>query len=353
MAAFRFCDRPPLMRRNIAIACTRSPTPGPFDENSKPHHAIVSDTMTPVRDEPRASPVGAPRRLNKVTTMTQTDQANVTPRAFAVGDVAINVMSMAQAVDSIILAARCGDTFSVHTLNLDHFVKLRSNPAFRDAYDQARFITADGFPIVMMGRLAGVPIARTTGADLVMPLCREAARHQLPVFLLGATRLALAASVRRLTRRYRDLAFAGCLAPGPNFDPCSKDADVAIARIRNSGARICFLALGAPKQEIFAARCLAELPGTALVCIGAALDFIGGTQSRAPHFAQQAGLEWLWRIATDPWRLAPRYMRCLAAVPRLVAMSLPQILAHFPAKARPRRDRRWTPVRRQEHAPNI
>ncbi len=259
--------------------------------------------------------------------MMQTDQANVRPRAFAVGDVAINVMSMAQAVNSIILAARRGDTFSVHTLNLDHFVKLRSNPAFRDAYGQARFITADGFPIVMMGRLAGVPIARTTGADLVMPLCREAARYQLPVFLLGATRLALAASVRRLTRRYRDLAFAGCLAPGPNFDPCSEDADIAIARIRNSGARICFLALGAPKQEIFAARCLAELPGTALVCIGAALDFIGGTQSRAPHFAQQAGLEWLWRMTTDPWRLVPRYMRCLAAVPRLVALSLPQILS--------------------------
>ncbi|HEY1546104.1 MAG TPA: WecB/TagA/CpsF family glycosyltransferase [Xanthobacteraceae bacterium] len=259
--------------------------------------------------------------------MTQTDRATIAAQAFRVGGVSINVMSMAQAVDSIIFAARRGETFSVNTLNLDHFVKLRSNSAFRDAYAQARFVTADGFPIVMMGRLAGVPIARTTGADLVKPLCREAARHQLPVFLLGATRLALAASVRRLTRRYRDLTFAGCLAPGPSFDPCSRNADLAIARIRRSGARICFLALGAPKQEIFAARCLDELPGTALVCIGAALDFIGGTQSRAPHFAQQAGLEWLWRMTSDPWRLAPRYMRCLAAMPRLVALSLPQILA--------------------------
>jgi exopolysaccharide biosynthesis WecB/TagA/CpsF family protein len=283
--------------------------------------------MTPVGDAHRASPVGAPRQLNRAAIMTQTDQADILPRTFAVGGIAINVMSMAQAVDEIVAAACKGETFSVNTLNLDHFVKLRSNPAFRDAYGQARFVTADGFPIVIMGRLAGLPMARTTGADLVMPLCREAARHQLPVFLLGATRLALAGSVRRLTRRYRDLAFAGCLAPGPGFDPFSKDADFAIARIRSSGARICFLALGAPKQEIFAARCLDELPGTALICIGAALDFIGGTQSRAPHFAQQAGLEWLWRMTTDPWRLAPRYARCLAAVPRLVALTLPQIFS--------------------------
>jgi exopolysaccharide biosynthesis WecB/TagA/CpsF family protein len=268
-----------------------------------------------------------PLQFNRAVIMTQTEQADIIPRAFAVGGVAINVMSMAEAVGSIIGAVRHGDTFSVNTLNLDHFVKLRSNSTFRDAYGQARFVTADGFPIVIMGRLAGLPMTRTTGADLVMPLCREAARHQLPVYLLGATRLALAASVRRLTRRYRDLQFAGCLSPGPRFDPFSKDADAAIARIRSSGARICFLALGAPKQEIFAARCLDALPGTALVCIGAALDFIGGTQSRAPHFAQQAGLEWLWRMTTDPWRLAPRYARCLAAVPRLVALSLPQILS--------------------------
>jgi N-acetylglucosaminyldiphosphoundecaprenol N-acetyl-beta-D-mannosaminyltransferase len=259
--------------------------------------------------------------------MTHTDRAIVAPRAFAVGGVTVNVMTMAQAINAIITGARRRETFSVYTLNLDHFVKLRKNASFRAAYHQARFVTADGFPIVMMGRLAGTEVMRTTGADMVIPLCREAARHQLPIFLFGSTRLALAASVRRLIRRYGDLEFAGCLAPGPDFDPWSADADFAIERIRRSGARICFLALGAPKQEIFAARCLDELPGTALVCIGAALDFIGGTQSRAPHFAQRSGLEWLWRMAKDPWRLAPRYARCIAAVPRLVALAIPQIIS--------------------------
>jgi exopolysaccharide biosynthesis WecB/TagA/CpsF family protein len=246
---------------------------------------------------------------------------------FSVGDVSINVLSMPDAVASIMTALQGDETFCVYTLNLDHFVKLRSAPDFHEAYRHARFVTADGFPIVMMGRLAGVPVARTTGADLVSPLCREAARRDLPVFLFGSTRLALTASVRRLSRRYRNLEFAGCLAPGPNFDPYSDDADFAIERIRSSGARLCFLALGAPKQEVFAARCLDELRGTGLICIGAALDFIGGTQIRAPHFAREMGLEWLWRMMNDPWRLGPRYARCLAAVPRLFALSLPQIVS--------------------------
>ena len=250
-------------------------------------------------------------------------------RTFSVGDIAVNVASMSDAVSVIIDTIRRGDTFCVHTLNLDHIVKLRAVPAFHDAYTRARFVTADGFPIVLMGRLAGVPLTRTTGADLVKPLCREAARHHMPVFLFGSTRLALATSVRRLSRRYHDLEFAGCLAPGPGFDPHSADADLAIARIRRSGARICFLALGAPKQEMFAARCLDELRGTALVCIGAALDFIGGTQVRAPPFAQRMGLEWLWRMTKNPWRLGPRYARCMAAVPRLVAQGIPQVVAAY------------------------
>src|SRR5215469_6857366 len=135
-------------------------------------------------DTPRLSARAAPAEGDR--DMMQSERTDLLPcdfysPAFAVGGVNVNLLSMAQAIDEIILAARRGETFSVHTLNLDHFVKLRSNPVFRSAYDQARFVTADGFPIVILARLAGIPIERTTGADLVMPLCREAARHQLPV----------------------------------------------------------------------------------------------------------------------------------------------------------------------------
>jgi N-acetylglucosaminyldiphosphoundecaprenol N-acetyl-beta-D-mannosaminyltransferase len=247
-------------------------------------------------------------------------------RGLTVGGVTINVLSLPEAVSSIVSAAQSGDNFSVCTLNLDHVVQLEKQPDFRAAYRRARFVTADGFPIVVLSRLLGAPIRRTTGADLVDPVCREAQKTGLPVFMLGSNERTLSLTAQRLSERYKGLRIAGTYAPGRNFDPYSSEADFAIDNIRTSGAKLCFLALGAPRQEVFAARCLDELNGTGMLCIGAAHDFIAGTQKRAPSITQKIGLEWAWRMLHDPRRLGPRYARCAAAVPRLVARTIPQIV---------------------------
>jgi N-acetylglucosaminyldiphosphoundecaprenol N-acetyl-beta-D-mannosaminyltransferase len=243
-----------------------------------------------------------------------------------VDGVTINVLSLAQAVSSIVSAAQQGDNFSVCTLNLDHVVQLQRRPDFRAAYRRARFVTADGFPIVMLSRLLGTRIRRTTGADLVEPICREARKKGLPIFLLGSNDRTLSLTAKRLSERFQGLKVAGHYAPGANFDPYSSEADFAIDSIRASGAKLCFVALGAPRQELFAARCLDELDGTGLLCIGAALDFIAGTQTRAPALTQKVGLEWAWRMWREPRRLGPRYARCLATVPQLVVRTIPQIV---------------------------
>jgi N-acetylglucosaminyldiphosphoundecaprenol N-acetyl-beta-D-mannosaminyltransferase len=243
-----------------------------------------------------------------------------------VDGVTINVLSLAEAVSSIVSAAQQGDNFSVCTLNLDHVVQLQQRPDFRAAYRRARFVTADGFPIVMLSRLLGTRIRRTTGADLVEPICREARKTGLPIFMLGSNDRTLSLTAKRLSERFQGLKVAGYYAPGANFDPYSPEADFAVDHIRASGAKLCFVALGAPRQELFAARCLDELDGTGLLCIGAALDFIAGTQTRAPSLTQKVGLEWAWRMLREPRRLGPRYARCLAVVPRLVVRTLPQIV---------------------------
>ncbi len=247
-------------------------------------------------------------------------------RKLSVDGVTVNVSSLPEAVSSIVSAAQSGDNFSVCTLNLDHVVQLQQKPEFRAAYRRARFVTADGFPIVMLGRMLGAKVKRTTGADLVEPVCSEARKKGLPIFLLGSNEHTLSLTADRLAERHEGLEVAGYHAPGPNFDPHSDEADAAIDRIRRSGARLCFIALGAPKQELFAARCLDRLNGTGLLCIGAALDFIAGTQVRAPSVTQRAGLEWAWRMLHNPRRLAPRYARCLAVVPRLLVRTIPQIV---------------------------
>jgi exopolysaccharide biosynthesis WecB/TagA/CpsF family protein len=246
--------------------------------------------------------------------------------SLTVDGIAINVPSLSEAVSSIVSAAQHGENFSVCTLNLDHVVQLQHHANFRAAYRRARFVTADGFPIVVLSRLMGTRIERTTGADLVEPVCEEARKKGLSVFLLGANDLTLETTAKRLSDRFTGLQIAGCLAPGSGFDPYSGEADAAIEQIRESGARLCFVALGAPRQELFAARCLDELNGTGMLCIGAALDFIAGTQTRAPSLARKTGLEWAWRMLREPRRLGPRYVRCMSVVPRLVARTIPQIV---------------------------
>lgn len=223
----------------------------------------------------------------------------------------INTANMAEAVRRTIDAAKRGEGFAVVTLNLDHLVKLRRNDGFRRAYAAARIVTADGAPVAALARLQNRSIERTAGADLLVPLVEAAAEAGLAIYLYGSRDDVLARAGRALAGRCEGrLDIVGSSAPGADFDPTGPEADAAIARIKASGARLVLLALGAPKQEIFAARAVEQGVHAGFVCIGAALDFIVGAQVRAPELMQRHGLEWLWRLATNPRRLAARYAQC-------------------------------------------
>lgn len=224
---------------------------------------------------------------------------------------AITTATMADAVRDTIAAARRGGGFSVVTLNLDHLVKLRRNDDFRRAYAAARIVTADGAPVAALARLQNRTIERTAGADLLVPLVEAAAEAGIALYLYGSRDDVLARAGRALASRCEGrLDIVGSSSPGANFDPTGPEADAAIARIKASGARLVLLALGAPKQEVLAARAVAQGVDAGFVCIGAALDFIVGAQVRAPGFMQRHGLEWLWRLATNPRRLGARYAQC-------------------------------------------
>lgn len=234
----------------------------------------------------------------------------------------INLASRDEAIVAIADSAERGESSATVTLNLDHLVKLRTSAAFRNAYRRARFVTADGAPIVRLARAEAPHIKRTTGADLVLPLAAAAAERGLAIYLFGSSPHVLGRAGARLAANADDrLSIAGSESPPMGFDPEGADADAAIDRIVSSGARICFVALGAPKQEILAARAVDRGAPVAFVCIGAALDFIAGAQMRAPHFMQRLGLEWAWRLSTDPRRLAARYARCAVLLADLTLLA--------------------------------
>ena len=217
---------------------------------------------------------------------------------------------------------RTGRGFAIATLNLDHVVKLRSDPDFRSAYSAHTHVTADGHPVVWLERLAGRDAQRVTGADLVLPLARIAAAECCPVALVGSTPPSLAGAADRLTRWVPGLRIAASVSPPDPFDPDSPEATEVIEAIRESGAGLCFLALGAPRQERFAARAIAAVPETGFVSIGAGLDFISGHQMRAPRIVRAMAMEWAWRLASDPFRLSGRYTRCALALPPLALSAL-------------------------------
>jgi exopolysaccharide biosynthesis WecB/TagA/CpsF family protein len=81
-------------------------------------------------------------------------------------------------------------------------------------------------------------------------------------------------------------------------------------RVRASGARLCLVALGAPKQELLADALAPHCPSVGFLCVGAALNFVGGHSRRAPLWMRRIGLEWLWRLGAEPYRLAARYAAC-------------------------------------------
>jgi exopolysaccharide biosynthesis WecB/TagA/CpsF family protein len=244
----------------------------------------------------------------------------------------VNLANLEQATSAIISAAKNGQSFSAVTLNLDHLVKLRSSAAFRRAYRHASFVTADGEPVAKLARRQNGSIVRTTGADLVVPLARAAANAGIPVYLFGTSPDVIARAGSYLAQASgagRELDLAGSTSPGLDFDPEGPEADAALDRIAASGAKLCFVALGAPKQELFSARAVARGVSCGFVNIGAALDFLAGAQVRAPLIMQRSGLEWLWRLASSPRRLAGRYLSCALVLADIVLLG-PQTASGAP-----------------------
>jgi exopolysaccharide biosynthesis WecB/TagA/CpsF family protein len=239
-----------------------------------------------------------------------------------VEDLRISPLPLAETAALICHNAGSAAAQNVFTLNLDHVVKMRKDTMFRGAYGRVGLITADGFPIVLACRLQGKRVSRVTGSDLIAPISAEAARSGKSIYLFGSSLQVLSEASRLLRERNAGLVIAGVSAPPQGFNPRSEDARRCIETIGNSGADLCFVALGAPKQELFADYGKSLLPNVSFVCIGAGLDFIAGVQVRAPHWMQRWGLEWLWRAASDPQRLLQRYLLCLVALPGILARAV-------------------------------
>jgi N-acetylglucosaminyldiphosphoundecaprenol N-acetyl-beta-D-mannosaminyltransferase len=185
-----------------------------------------------------------------------------------------------------------------------------------EAHDDSRFqsivngadlVTPDGMPLVWGLRLLGVPGAtRVYGPDLLPALCEEAAREGISVGFYGGTTEVLDGMLTELQRRWPSLRIG--YGWSPPFRPLTPAEEAqCVSNIAASGVRILFVGLGCPKQE----RWMAEHRGSVrlvMVGVGAAFDFLAGAKRQAPRPLQAAGLEWCFRLITEPKRLWRRYL---------------------------------------------
>jgi N-acetylglucosaminyldiphosphoundecaprenol N-acetyl-beta-D-mannosaminyltransferase len=219
----------------------------------------------------------------------------------------IHAVSFDRAADLIASWAGDGSGGYVCTPNVDHIVKARRDPAFRRALEGARLRVPDGMGIVYGSRIAGTALAGTvTGRLLPAAVGRRLTQAGQSIALFGGP--PGVAEHAMVALHHEGIDVAAAITPPMGLVPRSEADAEAVRRLRESGARAVFVSLGAPKQELWMAAHEGELPGVVLVGVGAALDVIGGRFRAAPPWMTRLGLEWLFRLANEPRRLARRYL---------------------------------------------
>ena len=199
---------------------------------------------------------------------------------------------------------------AVESANLDHLYWFPQGSHARHEHQGLHWLTLmDGAPLVYKARqLTGLEHARLTGADLLGPMLDIAQRQGVSVGVFGG-RYDMHQRLRPvLAERYPALRVAGMWSPAredlTNPTRAGKWADI----VRESGAGVVVVALGKPRQEKWIDDYGLRTGARALLAFGAATDFLAGTSRRAPAFYQKHGLEWAYRLARDPRRLARRYL---------------------------------------------
>lgn len=261
---------------------------------------------------------GSPPPQSLVTVATYSRPVERHRRRVEFGGVLLDQVGLSAAVERIAEFVRSGQPHQIVTVNLD-FVSIASRDAeFRSTLNAAELAVADGMPLVWLSRLKGQPLdERVAGVELVTESCRVAVELGQGVFLLGAGPGVAEAAGRRLKAMYPGLRIAGTYSPpiGP-LSPLENER--IIRRIRAAAPGFLFVALGAPRQDLWIREHQAELQVPVAMGVGCVLDLLAGSVKRAPVWMQRSGLEWAFRLGQEPQRLWRRYI--LNDLPMLVRL---------------------------------
>jgi N-acetylglucosaminyldiphosphoundecaprenol N-acetyl-beta-D-mannosaminyltransferase len=194
---------------------------------------------------------------------------------------------------------RAGVPRQICTVNPEFIMLAQKDKEFKQILDRSALNLPDGTGVVWAAKRVGQPVReRVAGSDLVGMMADRAQQTGWRIFLLGAAEGVAEQAASKLRERYPQTDIVGAYAGTPRPED---EVEIA-ARIRSSGATVLLVAYGAPKQDKWIARNLERTGVSVALGIGGSLDFIVGTQQRAPQWMQRVGLEWLYRLIREPWR---------------------------------------------------
>jgi len=238
-----------------------------------------------------------------------------------IAGVRIDARSFDDVVDEIVAHARAGGAPGyIVTPNTHHVTLLQSDAKFRRIYADAFLAVPDGVPLLWAGKLLGEPLrGRVNGTDLFEALCAQAARYDLRVFMLGGRPGAAEAARSVLEARNPGLQVCGTYCPPIGFERDPAESARILAAIEAARPHLLFVGLGAPKQEYWMYDNRAALRVPMSLGIGVSFEFVGGIVARAPVWMQRTGLEWFYRLVSEPKRMWRRYLVCNVVFCALVA----------------------------------
>jgi len=223
--------------------------------------------------------------------------------------VAIDALTMEQTVERIAGFIRDGGPHWVLTLNPEFLYRAQFYPDLMELAGRADLVTPDGIGIVWACGMAGSPgLQRVTGIDLLLALMPKAVQEQWRVYLLGAAPGVAEEAALKLCQSY-----PGLQVVGTQHGYFQEGEEAAVAeQVRQTGAQLLFVALGAPKQERWIDRYLTQTGASVAIGVGGSFDVIAGRVRRAPLWLQRLHLEWLGRLLREPsrWRrqlVLPRF----------------------------------------------
>ena len=232
----------------------------------------------------------------------------------------IDAVDYTGGVDNILCAAERGIGFSVTALAVHGVMTGVQDEVHRERLNQFDLVTPDGQPVRWaLNLLHKTKLKdRVYGPTMTLKVCEEAAKRGVPIFLYGSKPEVIERMTVNLVERFPGLIIAG--SEPSKFRQTTEEEKLEVAaRIKASGAKITFVGLGCPRQEVFAYeyRDLLSMP---VLAVGAAFDYHAGLVSEPPAWMQDAGLQWLYRLVQNPRRLWRRYLLLNPAYVTLVAL---------------------------------